>query len=136
MNDQNKLNGRKLHHWSGLDRDLDTVTLATAIAATGELFNQDGMLVRLDQGKLIGITRTALREFIAQHIAAIRLVERGGEWRKEFYAYDFLPKPRVRQPTAAKPLPDAGGTREPDEQVLDRLFRHELLPRVPRVQSE
>ena len=127
MND--KLGNRRLHHWSGTDRQADIAVLAVAIAATGELFNHNGTLVQLRDGKLIPISRNELQELITRHVAAVRVVKRDGVWQREFYSYEFAQKPNFGPPTSA------GSEREPDDKVLDEIFRHELLGRIPQVKS-
>ena len=124
MND--KLGNRRLHHWSGTDRQVDIAVLAVAIAATGELFNHNGTLVQLRDGKLIPISRNELQELITRHVAAVRVVKRDGVWQREFYSYEFAQKPNFEPPTSE---------REPDDKVLDEIFRHELLGRIPQVKS-
>ena len=63
---------------------------------------------------------------------ALGVVRRGETWQREFYPDEFAqPTP----PTMANPHPDAGAAREPDAKVLDQIFRHELLWRLPRVEA-
>src|SRR5262245_28365707 len=101
-----KLNGRRLHLWRGRDVKQDTAALCDALAATTELFNDNGTLVRLDQGKLVPVNLAALRDFIAKHIAGVRLVNRGGTWQREFFTYAFAPRPRPPAPTWENPHPE------------------------------
>lgn len=130
MND--KLGNRRLHHWSGTDRQADIAVLAVAIAATGELFNHNGTLVQLRDGKLIPISRNELQELITRHVAAVRVVKRDGVWQREFYSYEFAQKPNFELPTSTNPGPGADSEREPDVEVLNTLLQSELLTRVPR----
>ena len=132
MND--KLGNRRLHHWSGTDRQVDIAVLAVAIAATGELFNQNGTLVQLRDGKLIPISRNELQELITRHVAAVRVVKRDGVWQREFYSYEFAQKPNFELPTSTNPGPGADSEREPDVEVLNTLLQSELLTRVPRAE--
>jgi hypothetical protein len=73
---------------SGCDRDKDIAALADKIAAVVELFNHDGALVQLDPttGKPIPVNLAAFRDLIANSIAGVRVVNRGGGgvWRCEF----------------------------------------------------
>ena len=135
MNIQNdELGNRHQHRWSGLDRDKDIAALADKLAeVVDNLFNHDGALVQLDPtGKLLPVNRAALHDIITKHIAAVRVVNRDGVWRKEFFSYAFAPKPRFGPPTVANPRADKDTGHEPDLEVLDQLFRHELLWRVPK----
>jgi hypothetical protein len=131
MND--KLGNRRLHHWSGTDRQADIAVLAVAIAATGELFNHNGTLVQLRDGKLIPISPNELHELITRHVAAVRVVKRDGVWQREFYSYEFAQKPNFELPTSTNPGPGADSEREPDVEVLNTL-QSELLTRVPRAE--
>ena len=132
MND--KLGNRRLHHWSGTDRQVDIAVLAVAIAAAGELFNHNGTLVQLRDGKLIPISRNELQELITRHVAAVRVVKRDGVWQREFYSYEFAQKPNFELPTSTNPGPGADSEREPDVEVLNALLQSELLTRVPRAE--
>ena len=132
MND--KLGNRRLHHWSGTDRQADIAVLAVAIAATGELFNHNGTLVQLRDGKLIPISPNELHELITRHVAAVRVVKRDGVWQREFYSYEFAQKPNFEPPTSTNPGPGADSEREPDVEVLNTLLQSELLTRVPRAE--
>ena len=132
MND--KLGNRRLHHWSGTDRQADIAVLAVAIAATGELFNHNGTLVQLRDGKLIPISRNELHELITRHVAAVRVVKRDGAWQLEFYSYEFAQKPNFELPTSTNPGPGADSERETDVEVLNTLLQSELLTRVPRAE--
>jgi hypothetical protein len=132
MND--KLGNRRLHHWNGTDRQADIAVLAVAIAATGELFNHNGTLVQLRDGKLIPISSNELHELITRHVAAVRVVKRDGVWQREFYSYEFAQKPNFELPTSTNPGPGADSEREPDVEVLNTLLQSELLTRVPRAE--
>ena len=79
--------------------------LAVAIAATGELFNHNGTLVQLRDGKLIPISSNELHELITRHVAAVRVVKRDGVWQREFYSYEFAQKPNFELPTSTNPRP-------------------------------
>jgi hypothetical protein len=137
MNDQNELGSRHRHHWSGRDRAKDVEALADKVAAVVELYNDDGRLVQLGPaGELVPVNFAAFRDLIANSIAGVRVVNRGGGgvWRCEFYGYAFAPKPRFN-PTAQTPQPPADSDYEPDATVLDELFR-ELPSRLPRVERK
>jgi len=47
MNNQNELNGRHRHHWSGVDRAKDVEALIDKVATVVELYNDNGRLVQL-----------------------------------------------------------------------------------------
>ena len=132
-----ELGTQRLHHWRGKDRQADINELANAVAATGQLFDNGGAIVRLGgDGQLVNVNRDGLREFIGQHIAAVRVVKNGSGWRKEYYTYGFAPRPRPASPTMANPNPGAGTVlHEPDDKALDEIYRHELLWRLPRVEQ-
>jgi hypothetical protein len=133
MSDDNELGGRHRHHWSGRDRTKDVEALADKIATVVELYNDDGRLVQLGPaGELMPVNFAAFRELVANSIAGVRVVNRGGggAWRCEFYGYAFAPKPRFN-PTSRNPQPPADSDNEPDATVLDELFR-EMPARLPR----
>jgi hypothetical protein len=132
MNDQNELNGRQPHHWSGRDRDKDTAALADKIAAVLPLFQRDGGLFRLEGGKLVGVALAEFRGLVEKAICTERAVNRDGVWQREFVSFGFPPKPRFN-PTMANPT--APAALEPDDKVLDLIYRHELAWRLPRVEK-
>jgi hypothetical protein len=133
MNDQNELNGRQPHHWSGRDRDKDTAALADKLATILPLFQHDGSLFRLDGGKLVGVSLAEFRGLVEKAICTERAVNRAGVWQQEFVSFGFPPKAR-HIPTMANPNPP--DTLEPDDKVLDEIFRHELAWRLPRVEQK
>ena len=51
-------------------------------------------------------TGPPLHDIITKHIAAVRVVNRDGVWRKEFFSYAIAPKPRFGPPTVANPHAD------------------------------
>ena len=66
---------------------------------------------------------------------ALGVVRRGETWQREFYPYEFAQKRNFGPPTMANPHPDAGAACEPGAKVLDQIYRHELLWRIPRVEA-
>ena len=134
MNDQNELNGRQPHHWSGRDRETDTAALADKLAAVLPLFQHDGSLFRLEGGKLVGVSLAEFRGLLDKHICGERAVNGGGVWRVEYFTYGFPAKPKFI-PTMQNPHPDPKLEFEPDDKVLDLIYRHELAWRLPRVEK-
>jgi hypothetical protein len=134
MNDQNELNRRHVHHWSGRDRDKDTAALADKLAAVLPLFQHDGGLFRLEGGKLVGVALAEFRGLIEKAICAERAVNRAGVWQREYVSFGFPSKPR-HIPTMQNPHPDPKLEFEPDDKVLDLIYRHELAWRLPRVEK-
>jgi hypothetical protein len=130
-----KLNGCKIFHWSGKDREADTAKLADAIAAIGELFNDDGKIVRLNgAGEKVGVNLADFRDYLTERIAYVKLVARAdGKWQREYAPYWFAPQPRI-DTSKPGPWPEPDET-TPDDKVLDEIYRRELLWRLPRVQS-
>jgi hypothetical protein len=106
-----------------------------AVAVDG-LCNQDGGIARLDEnGGLSPVAFADYCDLVDKHIAGVRVVNRDGVWQREYYSYAFAPKPRFGPPTMANPNPGAGAGREPDATVLDEIYRHELVLRLPKVES-
>jgi len=129
-----ELNGRRVHHWRGQDRQADIAALADAIAAAANnLFNRDGALVQLEEGELNQVNFAEFCSLIDRRICGVRAVHRDGAWWKEYFSYRFppaaRPDPRLSGP---QPAPDRS---EPDAKVLDQLYRVELLPRVPKAEA-
>jgi hypothetical protein len=132
MND--KLDGRRIHHWRGRDRTTDVARLADAIATAIELYNHDGALVRLgDDGQLINVNRADLHELISRHICGIKITSHNGILKKEYFTYEFAP-PRRHDATLSGPRPPPDNSL-PDANVLDELYRHELVWRLPKVEA-
>jgi hypothetical protein len=132
MND--KPDGRRVHHWRGKDRATDLARLADAIAAAIELYNRDGTLVRLDEnGEIVAVNFADFRKLIDKAICGVRLARRGTKCQREFFTYEFAPPQR---PDASKsgprPPPDNS---KPDSTVLDEIYRHELIWRLPKVEE-
>ena len=138
MNDHSELNGRQLVHWSGRDPILDLHNLANAIAKSDAgLCNNHGQLAQPDPstGALNNVKFDAFRAIVGKHICGARIINRGTRekphWGPEYFtfAFDHLPHPgppRQGVPPPAAPL-------EPDAKVLEEIYRHELLWRLPRV---
>src|SRR5262245_54448333 len=87
--------GRRLHLWHGQDLDEDTSRLAEAIAEATrtELFNVNGSLFWLTEGRLVAVGKDVLREIIRKHVVSLRLVNRGSTnaplWEVEYFEFDF-----------------------------------------------
>jgi hypothetical protein len=131
-----ELGNRVVHHWHGVNREADLAALADAVAASVEVFDDNGSLVRLSEdGKLVNINRADLQELIGKRICGMRAVNpEGTGWQREYFSYQFDPPPRLGPPTAANPRPGEGQPNNgPDAADLDRLYRTELLPRLPKV---
>lgn len=129
-----ELNGRRLHHWRGEDRQAAIAALADAIAASANnLFNHNGTLVQVDEGELTQVNFADFCNIIDQRLCGVRAVRREGGWWKEYFSYRF--------PPAAGPDHTRGGLRpepdksQPDAAALDQLYRVEVLSRVPRVEA-
>ena len=135
MNDSSELGGRRLHHWRGLDRIADIAALADAMAtAIPDLATRDGRIVQLDQGELRPINLAALHGLADKYIAAVRIVNWGAGWTKEYHPFQFAHRPRLPQPTQENPDPSFGAEREPDAAALEEIYRTELAKRLPRVE--
>jgi hypothetical protein len=128
-----KLNGRVVHIWTGRNRTTDVGRLADAIAAAlvpVGLCNHAGGLAQLDKnGGLSPINFDALRKLIDKYVAGLRIVQRDGEWRKEYYAYAFPQAVRYNLNEPTRPPPDIS---VPDNTVLDEIYRVELAARLPK----
>jgi hypothetical protein len=123
MNDT-KLNDRRIFLWHGKNptEDANRLTDAVAEAAIAELFELNGGLFWLDKGRLVPVNKDVLRNIIARHIVAMRLVNRGGDkWESEFYPFEF-------------PV-TAAASKEPNERVLIDMAAA-LLGRVAKGPSE
>src|SRR4051812_45292426 len=132
MNDER--NGRRLHLWRGKDREKDIAELTRAIAATGELFDHNGAIVRLEGGQLVGVNRDGWRAFIGQNFCGLRVVKNGTGWKREFYEYRFASPPPRQQPRPEDFGKAEAVVHEPDATVLDEIYRHRLLERLPKVE--
>jgi hypothetical protein len=136
MNDQNE-NGRRIHHWRGKNRKEDVAELADAIVASGvELYNDKGTIFQLGPaGELTSVGQNKFRTLIDQHIAAVRVVNRGTKdkpnYQRELYTYAFAQRPRFI-PTMKTPHQDPKYELEPDDRALVEVFE-ELPSRSPRV---
>jgi hypothetical protein len=126
-------NGRRIHHWSGQDRDKDINELTRAIAAAvSGLGNDKGRIVQLDRGDLRPINQAAFRGLVDRHICRRRIVNRGAGYEEEFFTYQFPPTRRFDHSISGpQPAPDES---TPDDKVFDQIFRTELLKRLPRVE--
>jgi hypothetical protein len=81
-------------------------------------------MIRLDQGKLVPVNRAAFHGLVDQNICVVRPVEHDGEWQREYFTYRFAPAPRIN-PSRPGPWPEPDES-EPDDKVLDQIYRHEL----------
>ncbi len=127
--------GRKIVHWSGVDRQRDINNLIDAVTAAGELFiDHGGRIVRPIEGDLAPVNLAALHTFIGKHVCGVRLVNPGPGYEREYFSYQFPQRSRLPQPTQENPNPSLGPEREPDFSVLDEIYRQLLAPRLPRVE--
>jgi hypothetical protein len=91
MNDA--LNGRRMFEWQAQSpRDYqqwekDLNGLADAIAATAPIFNHNGGLVWLKDGKLIPVAGAVLNEITREYLVTPRLVNRDGTWTCEYLPF-------------------------------------------------
>ena len=98
--------------------------------------NDDGSIARLDgNGGLGPVSLAALHALIDKHICGVRVVKRGTGWERKYYSYAFAPRPNRGPPTMANPHPDVGSEREPDDKVLEEIYRHALAWRLPKVEA-
>ena len=134
----NKIDGRMIFVWRGKDQltSTDTTSLADAIAATGEFFNHNDRIVRLDgDGRLVPVLMADLPELIGRHICGVRVVMNNGAARKEYFAYEFPARQRPEPPRQEDWGKPPKLEREPDAKVLEQIYRHELLWRLPKVET-
>jgi hypothetical protein len=126
--------GRRIFIWTGQDRAKDVAALTEAIAASTKLYNHDGALVRLVEGRLLPVNRAALLDLIGQHICGLRLVMRDGRWQEDYYplAFNPMPHPGPPRPEDCGKVPER--SREPDAVVLDEIYQRALPECLPRVQ--
>jgi hypothetical protein len=124
--------GRHIFHWSGQDRKQDIDELTDAIAAAIELYNQDGKIVRIENRELVPVNLASLRRLIDKSICTVRAVNRGSGWEREYLTYRFPPARRVDASRSGPQLPLDES--EPTEEILNEIFRTELLKRLPRVE--
>jgi hypothetical protein len=100
-----------------------------------ELYNRDGELVVIDPaGRLTPVNLAGLRELIARSICGVRVVKDSTGWRREYFEYPFATRPHPGAPRAEDHGKPPAVSREPDATVLDALYRHESLWRIPRVE--
>jgi hypothetical protein len=131
---ENAPDGRLVHHWRGTDRKTDIEALADAIvAAVPDLFvGREGGIVQHDKGGGSNpINWQRYRALIDQHVCGVRLVPNGGAgWQKEYFTYAFDPPPGPDwKHGGRRPSPNR---EEPDNAVLDQIYRELLAPRLPR----
>jgi hypothetical protein len=132
MNDQNERDERHVFHWSGRDRDKDTAALADTLATVLPLYQADGGLFQLEGGKLVGVSFAEFCGLVDKAICGVRAVNGSGVWKQERFTYGFPARPRFN-PTYANPSPPP--ELEPDDKVIEEIFRRELGWRLPRVQK-
>ena len=85
---------------------------AVAERTQTELFNVNGELYQLTEGRLVAINKDILRDIVARHLVSPRLVNRGSTsapvWEVEKFSFDF---------------PVVADTREqPDQRVVLNLI--------------
>src|SRR5262249_2602452 len=68
-------------------RDAAGRSAAEAAAEKGEVFDREGCLVWLNEGALIPVSRSVLRQIITKHNVTRRLVNRDGNWVCEFIPF-------------------------------------------------
>jgi hypothetical protein len=103
--------GRRIFVWRGRDLTEDTnrLTEAVAEACVVKLFEVNGSLVWLRDGRPVAVNRPILLEIITTLIAGVRLVNHRGTdtWEVEFYSIEFPP--------------GADTSKGPNDQVLSNL---------------
>ena len=103
--------GRRIFVWRGRDLTEDTnrLTEAVAEACVVKLFEVNGSLVWLRDGRPVAVNRPILLEIITTLIAGVRLVNHRGTdtWEVEFYSFEFPP--------------GADTSKGPNDQVLSNL---------------
>jgi hypothetical protein len=87
---------REIFIWRSSDTAEDNLKRLTAViarTAAAEIFNADGNLHRLHDGRLVRVVKDDMREIVNRHIRTIRLVERGTadapKLEVEFYSFEF-----------------------------------------------
>ena len=134
MNDahQHAPDGRTVHHWKGMDRQRDTAELADAIVAAVPGLYDYGQIVQLDSaGGLNPVNFQMFRDLLAKHLAGIRCVRNGAGWGRQLFTYPFDPAIRY-DPLKGGPMPKPDNSK-PDHKVLEALYHHEVLSRLPKV---
>src|SRR5262245_60175088 len=135
MNDK-PFGNRRVFHWMGLNRAADIEAMTAAIAETvAGLCNRDGSIARLNEdGSLDQINLPTFRTLVSSRLCGMRVVrgDNGVQWKREFYSFDFEPKPPPGPRTKEMGLPTATRSDGPDAAVLREVY--EQLPlRLPRV---
>ena len=132
MND--RLPGRRVFHWVGIDRNADVAALTAAVAETVPgLANRDGSIARLNEdGSLDQINLPTLRDLVSKSLCGLRIVPNGTGWKREFYSFDFAPTPNPGPRTAEMGLRTATRSDGPDAAVLRQVY-DSLPARLPRV---
>jgi len=87
-----ELNGRICVVWRGRDAYEDIAALADAVAATGDFFDRDGVVVWLsEEGQLVPASGPVLREVIERRIVTRWLMNRGTaiepRWVREYVPF-------------------------------------------------
>ena len=102
--------GRRIFIWHGRDliEDTNRLTAAVAEACVVKLFEVNGSLVWLRDGRPVAVN--LLLEIVTTFIAGVRLVNHRGTdtWEVEFYSFEFLP--------------GADTSKGPNDQVLTSLM--------------
>jgi hypothetical protein len=133
MVDENELQGNMTLR--GQNRKEDIAALADAIAgAVDGLCNYNESIARLNgKGDLDAISLDIFRDLIERNICGLRVVHNGTGWQREYFTYGFEPQSRP-DPRVSGPRPPLDNSK-PDSNVLDEIYRVELLWRVPRVED-
>src|SRR5262245_44096381 len=118
--------GRVIFHWRG-----NTEELADVVAANVEIYNDGGNIVALDgTGALLSVNRAGLHARISEAICGVRLVKNGTGYQREYFSYQFAPTPHPGPPQPNQPVKTNS---EPNDKVLDDIYRSLLLTRLPKV---
>lgn len=100
MNDP-ALNGRRIFNWQAQGpRDYqqwekDINSLADAVAEAAPIYNHDGMLVWLNDGKLIPVAGVVLHKIIQRYVVTPQLVNNNGTWTCKYLPF-VAPEQAVR----------------------------------------
>ena len=127
--------GQRIHIWSGTDKEKDTASLIATIAATGKLFSRGGQFVRLgENGEPVLVNAADFRTFLDQNICTMRLVQqRDGKWQVDYPPFRFPPAWR-RDVSLSGPQEEPPEI-EPNDRILDEIYRHGLAPHLPKVEG-
>jgi hypothetical protein len=118
---------RKKFIWRGRDDDEKRLTDVIADRAAGEIFNVDGYLAYLDNGRPVGITPAVMRDIIARHVGTPRLIERGTADERKF---DVVLEAFAFPPAGSKWDQNKG----PNEKTLLNMIKNlvDMVAKAPR----